>query len=266
MSAPTTLTARAVALTLDGAPVLRGVDVTVTGGEVLALVGPNGAGKSTLLGVLSGDLVPAAGEVLLDGRPVAARPARALARERAVLLQRQGLAFGFRVEEVVRMGRAPWHRTPAAADDELAVAGAMARTDVVPLALRLFPTLSGGEQARVSFARVLAQAAPVLLLDEPTAALDIRHQEAVLDVARHCAADGAAVVVVLHDLSLAAAYADRVCVLSAGSVAADGPPRAVLTDALLTRVYEHPVRVLDAGGALVVVPVRTRQEAPCVPS
>ena len=146
----------------------------------------------------------------------------------------------------------------------------MERAEVTPLALRLYPTLSGGEQARVSFARVLAQAAPVLLLDEPTAALDIRHQEVLLGVAREAAAEGAAVVVVLHDLSLAAAYADRLCVLSRGAVVADGPPRTVLTDELLSQVYEHPVRVVDVDGGLVVVPVRTRvgavEEASCAPS
>jgi len=254
------LTASGVSLELGGARILSGVDLAVSGGEVVALVGPNGAGKSTLLGVLSGDLEPDGGAVLLDGRPIAARPARELARERAVLLQRQGLAFGFRVEEVVRMGRAAWHRTPAADQDDRLVEESMERAEVAPLALRLFPTLSGGEQARVSFARVLAQAAPVLLLDEPTAALDIRHQEAVLAVARSTAALGAAVVVVLHDLSLAAAYADRVCLLSAGTVAADGPPGQVLTSELLTRVYDHPVRVVDVDGSLVVVPVRNRVE------
>ena len=255
-----TLSAQAVGVTLDGTPVLSVVDLSATGGEVVALVGPNGAGKSTLLAVMSGDLAPQRGVVLLNGEPLAARTARTLARERAVLLQRQGLAFGFRVEEVVRMGRTPWHRTPAADRDDLAVDDAMARADVVPLHARLFPTLSGGEQARVSFARVLAQAAPVLLLDEPTAALDVRHQEAVLTVARETADQGAAVVVVLHDLALASAYADRVCVLSDGAVATDGPPRRALTDDLLTRVYQHPVRVVDVHGSLVVLPVRTRVE------
>ncbi|WP_298516251.1 heme ABC transporter ATP-binding protein [uncultured Nocardioides sp.] len=267
----TTLSARGVSMRLGGAQVLTAVDLAIEGGEVVALVGPNGAGKSTLLGALSGDLEPDAGEVTLDGRPLGARTARELARARAVLLQRQGLAFGFRVEEVVRMGRAPWYRTPAADDDDRLVTESMARADVTPLALRLYPTLSGGEQARVSFARTLAQAAPVLLLDEPTAALDIRHQEAVLAVARESAVRGVAVVVVLHDLALAAAYADRVCVLSAGTVAADGPPTRVLTDELLTRVYEHPVRVIEVEGSLVVLPVRSpialgAEESTCAPS
>jgi iron complex transport system ATP-binding protein len=252
------LTATGIDLDLGEAPILRGVDVSVTAGELVALVGPNGAGKSSLLGVLSGDLAPKAGTVELDGRPVASTPARELARRRAVLLQKQGLAFGFRVEEVVRMGRAPWHRTPAEDDDERVVAEAMAMAEVVPFAARLYPTLSGGEQGRVGFAWVLAQAAPVLLLDEPTAALDIRHQETLLGVAREAAGSGSAVVVVLHDLALAAAYADRVCVLSGGRVAADGPPAEVLTGELLSEVYEHPVRVAVVGDELVVVPVRSR--------
>jgi iron complex transport system ATP-binding protein len=250
------LTATSVSVSLGSAAVLSGASLSVAPGELVALVGPNGAGKSTLLGVLSGDLAPSSGTVTLAGRPLSSYAARALARERAVLLQKQGLAFGFRVEDVVRMGRAPWQRTAAADLDDVVVDDAMARADVVPLALRLFPTLSGGEQARTSFARVLAQAAPVLLLDEPTAALDVRHQEVLLTVARSAASLGAAVVVVLHDLALAAAYADRVCVLAGGTVVADGPPRSVLTSELLSEVYEHPLRVADVDGALVVVPVR----------
>ena len=258
------LTAAGVDLRLGETTVLSGVDLSVGAGELVALVGPNGAGKSSLLGVLAGDLEPDSGVVLLDGRRLGHHPARELARQRSVLLQRQGLAFGFRVEDVVRMGRAPWYRTPAEDDDDQVVAASMDRAEVTPLALRLYPTLSGGEQARVSFARVLAQAAPVLLLDEPTAALDIRHQEVLLGIAREAAAQGAAVVVVLHDLSLAAAYADRLCVLSRGSVVADGAPRTVLTDALLSQVYEHPVRVVDVDGGLVVVPVR--KAVACAPS
>lgn len=255
------LLAAGVGVTLGGARILDGVDLAVGSGEVVALVGPNGAGKSTLLAVLSGDLEPADGTVTLDGVPLAEHSARALARRRSVLLQHQGLAFGFRVEEVVRMGRAPWHRTEREDDDDRVVAESLERADVSGLGRRHFPTLSGGEQGRTSFARVLAQETPVVLLDEPTAALDIRHQEAVLSVARETARGGASVVVVLHDLSLAAAYADRVCVLSRGRVRADGAPAAVLTSALLTEVYEHPVDVIEHAGSLVVVPVR--QEVPC---
>ncbi|WP_193605660.1 heme ABC transporter ATP-binding protein [Nocardioides dongkuii] len=261
----TALAARGVGVLIEGTPILDGVDVTVRPGELLALVGPNGAGKSTLLGVLSGDVAPSSGSVELGGRALARHAARDLARLRAVQLQKQGLAFGFRVQDVVRMGRSPWHRTPQADDDDRAVASAMDRAEVTELAERLFPTLSGGEQARSSFARLLAQETPVLLLDEPTAALDIRHQEALLEVLRRTVRAGAAAVVVLHDLSLAAAYADRVCVLAEGRVRADGPPADVLTGDLLSEVYGHPVDVVEHAGRLVVVPVRARslEEAPC---
>jgi len=257
-----TLRARGVSVEYDGHPILRDIDLDVGAGELVALVGPNGAGKSTLLGVLSGDVEPTCGGVTLDDRALASYHARDLARRRAVQLQKQGLAFGFRVREVVRMGRSPWHRTEREDDDDRVVDAAMERADVADLADRLYPTLSGGEQARASFARLLAQETPVLMLDEPTAALDIRHQESLLAVARAAAAAGAAVVVVLHDLSLAAAYADRVCVLSHGSVRADGSPAEVLTAELLTEVYAHPIEVLDHGGALLVVPVRVKGQVP----
>ncbi|MSZ78001.1 MAG: heme ABC transporter ATP-binding protein [Actinobacteria bacterium] len=254
--------AHAVGVSLGGARVLDGVDLAVAPGEVVALVGPNGAGKSTLLGVLAGDLRPDAGEVLIDGRRLGEHRARELARRRAVLLQQQGLAFGFRVHEVVQMGRSPWHRTDRADDDRTVVGTAMESADVVHLADRLFPTLSGGEQARTTFARVLAQEAPIVLLDEPTAALDIRHQEVLLTAARRLAAGGCAVVVILHELTLAAAYADRVCVLAGGRVRADGPPVEVLTSTLLSDVYEHPVAVVEHAGSLVVVPVREGASCP----
>src|SRR5690606_18644695 len=133
---------------------------------------------------------------------------------------------------------------------------AIKRADVEHLRDRNFPTLSGGEQGRTAFARLLAQDTPVLMLDEPTAALDIHHQEQLLQVVREAADAGAAVVVVLHDLSLAAAYADRICVLAKGEVRAVGAPEEVLTAELLTAVYQHPVRVLRHEDQLVVVPVR----------
>ncbi|WP_122818476.1 heme ABC transporter ATP-binding protein [Nocardioides pantholopis] len=252
------LAAHGVGVMIDGRAILADVDLEVAAGEVVVLVGPNGAGKSTLLGVLSGDLDPTTGTVELDSRPAGRRSARELARLRGVQLQKQGLAFGFRVEEVVRMGRSPWRRTPAEDRDDEVVAASLERADVTELAARLFPTLSGGEQARTSFARLLAQETPLMLLDEPTAALDIRHQEQLLGVVREAAAAGAAVVVVLHDLSLAAAYADRICVLARGRVRADGPPADVLTGELLTEVYGHPVDVIEHDGTLVVVPVRPR--------
>ncbi len=252
------LTARGLRVAYGTSVVLDDVDLDVHGGELVALVGPNGAGKSTLLAVLAGDPRPDAGHVLLDGTDLRAQRLTDLARRRAVMAQEARVSFAFRAGEVVAMGRHPWRGTPRAEHDDAVVAAAMADADVVALAGRTFPTLSGGEKARVAFARALAQEGDVLLLDEPTAALDIRHQEAVLARARRAARAGAAVVVVLHDLTLAAAYADRVVVLDGGRVRADGPPRAVLTSALLSDVYRHPVDVVTRPGTdeVVVLPVR----------
>ncbi|MFJ5288719.1 heme ABC transporter ATP-binding protein [Streptomyces sp. NPDC088348] len=231
---------------------------TVRAGELLALVGPNGAGKSTLLAALAADLPATEGAVRVDGRPAASCPAAELALRRAVLPPSADLSFPFPVEEVVRMGRAPWAGTERADDDDQAVTDAMAAAEVGGLAVRPFPSLSGGERARVALARVLAQRAPLLLLDEPTAALDLRHQELVLRICRERAAAGCAVVVVLHDLGLAAAYADRAAVLHEGRIAADGPPSRVFTTELLSRVYRQPVEVLPhpGTGAPLVIPER----------
>ncbi|WP_420111807.1 heme ABC transporter ATP-binding protein [Pseudactinotalea sp.] len=233
----TALQATQVRVTLGGRAVLDGVDVAVQHGEVVALVGPNGAGKSTLLGVLSGDLTPQSGQVSIDGVPLHSLPPARLARMRAVQMQESRIAFAFTTQEVVEMGRAPWRRTSSVAEDDAVVAAAIVDTEIAPLVEQRYPTLSGGEKARTGFARVLAQTTPVVLLDEPTAALDIRHQEATLRRARRAAREGAAVVVVLHDLSLAAAYADRMVLLADGRVRADGTPREVCQDELLTAVY-----------------------------
>ncbi|MFC5890063.1 heme ABC transporter ATP-binding protein [Kitasatospora sp. CM 4170] len=252
------LTAEAVRLAVGGREPLAGASVRVRAGEVLALLGPNGAGKSTLLSVLAGDVPPTAGEVRLHGRPLAGYGAAELALHRALLPQSAELSFPFPAGEVVRMGRAPWAGTPAAAEDGAVIAEAMAATESTVFAGRPFTALSGGERARVALARVLAQRAPLLLLDEPTAALDLRHQELVLRVARARAAAGDAVVVVLHDLSLAAAYADRVVLLAAGATVADGPVAEVLRAPLLSEVYGHPVEVLPHPhtGVPLVLPER----------
>ncbi|MCF3104422.1 heme ABC transporter ATP-binding protein [Streptomyces roseoverticillatus] len=254
--------ARSLSVRLGGRAVLDGVDLGVAAGEVLALVGPNGAGKSTLLAALAHDLPAAAGEVRIDGEPAAAWSAAELALRRAVLPQSAELSFPFPVEDVVRMGRAPWAGTPAEGEDDAAVREAMAAAEVTGFASRPFAALSGGERARVALARVLAQRTPLLLLDEPTAALDLRHQELVLRICRERAAAGAAVVVVLHDLGLAGAYADRVAVLHGGRVAAEGPPARVLEAELLTRVYLQPVEVIDhpRTGEPLVIPWRAGRD------
>lgn len=223
--------------------VLDSVDLTAHAGEVVALVGPNGAGKSTLLAALAADLAPGSGEVRIDGRPATAWSAPELALRRSVLPQSAVLSFPFPVEDVVRMGRAPWAGTEREDEDDAAVAAAMAATEVTRFAARPFSALSGGEKARVALARVLAQRAPLMLLDEPTAALDLRHQELVLRICRERAAAGDAVVVVLHDLGLAAAYADRAAVLHDGRIAELGPPGTVFSGELLGEVYRQPVEV-----------------------
>ncbi len=254
------LTARGVSVAIDARPILTDVDLSVRAGQVVALVGPNGAGKSTLLGVLAGDRNPDAGAVTLDGHPLVEWNGRERALRRGVLLQQVTLTFPFTVLQVVQMGRSPWLGTELEDDDEAAVAAAMTDTDTAEFALRLFNSLSGGERARAALARVLAQRAGALLLDEPTAALDIAHQEQVLTLARLRAAQGDAVVVVMHDLGLAAAYADEVVVLSHGRVRAAGAPREVFTAELLSEVYDHPIEVLahPRTGGLLVLPWRDR--------
>lgn len=254
------VTMRAVDVAVDRGPrrVLDSVSLDVRAGEVLALVGPNGAGKSTLLAALSGDTAVAGGHVELDGRPLGDWTGSDMARLRAVLPQQHTVGFSFTAAEVVRMGRTPWARTVLRDEDDDAVAEAMTACDVTRFATRPFAALSGGEKARVALARVLAQRTATLLLDEPTAALDLGHQEAVMHLAAERARAGAAVVVVLHDLALAAAYAGRVAVLADGGLAAVGAPRAVLDEELLGRVYGHPVEVLNhpRTGAQLVLPRR----------
>jgi len=242
----------------SGSVLLDEVDLELHAGEVLAVLGPNGAGKSTLLGVLAGDITADSGEVEFAGRPLSAWSLGELSRRRGVLLQDNRTAFPFTVQEVVEMGRAPWRRTAKADEDADAVAWALEIADVTHLAGRRVPSLSGGERARAAFARVIAGRTGAVFLDEPTAALDIGHQEALLTRARELALDGAAVLVVLHDLNLAAAYADRVMLLQHGAVAAVGTADEVLTAANVSSVYRTPVEVIPhpVSGRGIIVPLR----------
>ncbi|CAN5331785.1 heme ABC transporter ATP-binding protein [soil metagenome] len=245
---------------IDGVTILDDISLDVAAGEVLVIVGPNGAGKSTLLGVLSGELRPTRGEVSYAGRALGGIRSGELARLRSVLTQENQLSFPFRVAEVVAMGRAPWARA-GGADDAAAVADAMDAADIRHLANRRYTTLSGGEKARVSLARVLAQATPAVFLDEPTASLDLRHQEDVMRTARRLADEGRAVIVVVHDLGLAAAYADRLALVASGRLDAVGSPVEVLTEDRIERVYGLPVELHFAAGKPMIVPVRTASGA-----
>jgi iron complex transport system ATP-binding protein len=237
------LSLRQVGVVRQQRPILADVELVFEPGTLTALVGPNGAGKSTLLGVACGDLRPDSGEVLLAGRPLSALGAGALARQRAVMPQEHAVRFAFSVEEVVAMGRLP--HPPAPAEDARHVEAALDAAELQVLRQREVQQLSGGESARTTFARVLAQDTPLLFLDEPTAALDLRHQERTLRSVRALADRGACVIVVLHDLNLAAGHADRIVLLERGRVAADGTPREVLTEATLRRVYQQDVLVLQ---------------------
>jgi iron complex transport system ATP-binding protein len=250
----------AVGYRVGGSTILEDITLNVAYGRVLALVGPNGAGKSSLLGILAGDSMATSGSVALDGRPLVAFGHRDLSRRRSVLLQANQVSFAYTAYEVVEMGRAPWIGTDHDDDDDAIIRDALARADVAHLAARVFASLSGGERARVSLARVLAQDTPIVMLDEPTAALDLRHQEDVLRIARDSAADGRALIVVLHDLSLAAAYADDIAMLAGGHLEAFGAPADVLTEERIARVYDVPVRVIpdpDTGHP-IVLPRRAR--------
>lgn len=244
MSGPPALRAEALSLRRGGAPVLDGIHLEVHRGEVLALIGPNGAGKSTLLAVMAGDVAPSQGSVRLDGQDIRSARARDLARRRSVMPQHPSILVPFTVAEVVRMGREPWRGTVAAAYDDRLVAQASAAVGVTHLLDREVTALSGGEQARVALARVLAQDTGVVLLDEPTASLDLRHQQEVAALVRGLAAEGRAVVIVVHDLHLAAAVADRVALLDRGRLRAVGSPWEVLTADLISEVYQCEVSVL----------------------
>src|SRR5699024_774190 len=239
--------------------IINDVSLDVNYGEVLALVGPNGAGKSTLLGLLAGDLHPTAGAVSLEGRDLADWDAKELARIRAVLLQSNQVAFSFTARDVIDMGRATWIGTVESAADDETITQAIDLTDVGHLTGRTFPTLSGGEKARVSLARVIAQRTRIVMLDEPTAALDLRHQEDVLTIARNLAAQGNAVIVVLHDLSLSAAYADQIAIMHNGQLAAHGHPTQVLTAQRVADIYGTKVRIMQDPdtGRPIVLPIRS---------
>jgi iron complex transport system ATP-binding protein len=238
------LVAREVSYRVGQRTLVDRVSLTVERGEVLAVIGPNGAGKSTLLHLLSGDLPLAGGTVALDGEDLRRLGAREQARQRAVLRQATQVLLGFHAVEVVLMGRYPHLGDRREGPADLAiVARAMEQTETLALADQPYPTLSGGEGARVQLARVLAQTTPLLLLDEPTAALDLRHQHSALALARAVAAAGGGVLVVLHDLNLAATYADRLALLAQGRLVALGTPWQVLEPTLLTAVYGVPVVV-----------------------
>lgn len=250
------LSTDAVSVHRDDRTVLDAVSFELRAGEVLSLIGPNGAGKSTLLGVVAGSVAADSGRVVLDGRPVGQLSPLEQARRRGVLPQEHTVGFSFCCREVVHMGRHPWNGTNANADDEVAVEEAMRVCAVEQFARRRFSSLSGGERARVALARVIAQRTPILMLDEPTAAMDLRYQELVMSLVRRHADAGGAALVVVHDLGLAAAYSDRVLLLDGGAVRAVGAVADTLNADLLGEVYGLPIAVHRHRGQLMIGPDR----------
>lgn len=246
-----------VGVSLGELPVVRDVSLEVAPGEVLGLAGRNGAGKTTLFRVASRVISPDRGRVCVDGTPIAELSRRALARLVAVVPQDVTVAFPFRAGEVVLMGRAP-HLSGLGFESPADVALAqrcMAELSIEHLAERLVSELSGGERQLVLVARALAQQPRVLLLDEPTSHLDLRHRTAVLERVRRFADEGGCAIVVSHDLTLAARSCDRIALLAGGVLAACGPPAEVLTVEHLRTVFDVEADVLQApDGAPLVVP------------
>jgi iron complex transport system ATP-binding protein len=213
--------------------------LTLEPGRFVGLVGPNGAGKTTLLRVLAGLITPVQGWVNLDGRLLPDLGRNERARLIAALFQGSSVGWPMTVREIVALGRLPHRRAFASTTeaDEAAVARAMVRTDIVQLADRAEPTLSSGERMRALLARALAVEAPWLLVDEPVTALDPAHQLDAMAMLRAISQEGTSVVAVMHDLTLAARFCDRIVVLSCGCLVADGTPEEALTDALLAKAF-----------------------------
>jgi len=245
------LEARNISVMIGPKKLVDDVSFSVSEGEVVAIIGPNGAGKSTLLRTLTGDMNPASGIVCMGSKRLDDWSRRDRARVRGVLAQQTVLTFAFTVLEVVLMGRSP-HLTRGETQHDYDIAfDALEACQVIHLAERLYPTLSGGEQQRVQLARVLAQiwepnelGTRYLLLDEPTSNLDLAHQHSTLQVARELAADGVAVLAILHDLNLASQYADRIVVLREGKNLITGTPQQVLTPETIEYAFNIPVTVV----------------------
>ncbi len=254
-----TLTVRGLEVDLDGTPVVRGVSCGIGSGGWLAVIGPNGAGKSTLLRAVAG-LLPHRGRVTLGDTDTQAVRGRALARILAFVPQNPLLPDDMTVADYVLLGRTPYlgYLSSPGRHDRRVADDAAERLDVARFADRRLATLSGGERQRAALARALTQEPSLLLLDEPTAALDIGHQQQVLDLVDELRrARGLTVVTTLHDLTTAGQYADELVLLDGGRVRADGPAVDVITEELVSQVYSARVRVTtDTGGRPVVTPLR----------
>jgi iron complex transport system ATP-binding protein len=252
----TRLTAQSLTVDLGPRPVLEGVDLAFAGGSLTVILGPNGAGKTTLIRALAGLLTPRRGGVLLDDRPLEGLSPRERARAIAYLPQSGAMAWPLPVATVVALGRIPHGETPDALPPagREAVREALRAVGLDGFEARPATELSGGERARTLLARALATKAPVLLVDEPVAALDPRHQLVVLEALRARARSGVLVTAIMHDLNLAARYADRIVLLDRGGVRAEGTPESVLTEAHLAESFGIAAHVARHDGRLTVTP------------
>lgn len=251
------LEARGIIVRYGERAVLDGLDASLQSGELVGLIGPNGSGKTTLLRVLAGLHLPEAGEVAIDGTPLADLPRDEAARRIAYLEQGGEAHWPMRVDAVVGLGRLPHRRAFRSNDaqDAEAIARAMEATGTATLRARSIATLSGGERMRVLLARALAVEAPLLLADEPVAALDPLHQLRVMELLRASARRGQGVLMVLHDLSLAARFCERLVLIAEGNVVAQGAPEEVLQPPHLRRAYGVEMFSGSADGVPYVLPV-----------
>jgi iron complex transport system ATP-binding protein len=243
-----TLEGDKLSYSIHGQSLITDVSLTLAPNQIVAVVGANGAGKSTLLKVLSGDLMPTHGKVCLNGQPLARWTMRERAQRRAVLPQSITLTFSFTALEVALMGRTPHVRGAEQPHDYAIAREALAMTGALHLKDRLYTTLSGGEQQRVQLARALTQLwagdqPRYLLLDEPTNSLDLAHQHNTMQIARTFAGRGVGVLAILHDLNLAAQYADTIIVMAGGRVLAAGSPDAILQPALIREAFALDVLI-----------------------
>lgn len=257
----TLLAATGLTVELHSARLIDAVSLTLNAGEVLAVIGPNGAGKTSLVRALTGDLPLAKGEILFNGQPLPDYDLNHRARQLAMLSQQTTLNFPFQVADVVLLGRIP--HASGRQQDNYIVAEALAAVDMSDRSQRLYTWLSGGEKQRVQLARVMAQVwraedapARLLILDEPTASLDVAHTRQLMRGVRQMAASGVGVIMIVHDFNIAARYADRMLVLKDGILEAQGTPREVMTETTMQRIFNVTTRVLlhpDSGRPMVFI-------------
>ncbi|MCF5870570.1 ABC transporter ATP-binding protein [Aeromonas veronii] len=255
-----TLTVNRLHFAYQQTPILRDISFSVPRGKLVGIVGPNGCGKSTLLKLLSGQMKAQRGEILLKGKPLASYPMKGLARELAYLPQRPTLPAGILVEQLVQYGRHPhqgWFNQWGEEDARM-VRSACERMQLESIWQQSAASLSGGQAQRAWLAMILAQDSDMVLLDEPTSALDIGHQTEVMEAIHRITAEGKTVLLVIHDLAMAARYCDELIAIGEGTIAAMGPAREVVTKDLIDRLYQTSVDILHApsDGAPIIVPRR----------